>query len=342
MKNEMNENVRMKFSISSGLKLFLSLGLLNFACGDQKREEKIPISPKVVSVPSFSADSAYNYIQAQVDFGPRVPNTDAHVRCGDYLIKSLRNFGAEVEVQSFESTAYDGTRYQLRNIIGSYNTDATKRILLAAHWDTRRFADKDDQRTQEPIDGANDGGSGVAVLLEIGRVINSAGPDVGVDIIFFDGEDNGTEEGYEGNVLSENPEHNGWCLGSQYWSRNKHSKSYTAYYGILLDMVGAKGAKFYREKGSMSYAPGIVKKVWDKGNELGYSRYFVYKDGGEVTDDHLFVYHWGKIQMIDIIEYNEDTFFGSYHHTHKDNMNIIDKNTLQAVGETVLNVIYYE
>ena len=107
-------------------------------------------------------------------------------------------------------------------------------------------------------------------------------------------------------------------------------------------MVGAKNAKFYRERESMSIAPTVVKKIWDKGNALGHGRYFIYKDGGSVTDDHIVVYRWAKIQMIDIIEFDENTFFGSYHHTHDDNMAIIDKKTLGAVGETVLNAIYHE
>ena len=196
-----------------------------------------------------------------------------------------------------------------------------------------------DERKNEPIDGANDGGSGVGVLLEIARNLQTYEPDVGIDIILFDGEDNGADNDYTGSNYAE---HNGWCLGSQHWSRNKHERNYFAYYGILLDMVGAKDSRFLRELESMKFAPMVVKKIWDKGNQLGHGEFFLYKDGGSILDDHIFVYNWGNIQMIDIIDYDPETYFGSYHHTHDDNMDIIDTKTLNAVGETVTHVIYSE
>jgi glutaminyl-peptide cyclotransferase len=224
-----------------------------------------------VKAPEFNADSAYYFVERQVAFGPRVPNTQEHYKTGEWLIETLRSYGAEVQVQNFQMRAFDGKMLNLRNIIGTINPNATKRVLLAAHWDTRPFADKDDKNQNKPIDGANDGASGVGVLLEIARTIQVAEqkPGIGIDIIFFDGEDYGQPD------ESDYPYQNDtWCLGSQYWSKNKHKPNYKANYGILLDMVGAENAKFAREGNSMQYARNIVDKVWRAGNKLGYSDYF--------------------------------------------------------------------
>ena len=321
------------------------------ACNGDKpaRETQVkPMAPTVirlegVSVPSFSADSAYAYIEKQLSFGPRVPNTAGHRQAGDYLINKLKELGAEVTVQEFEATAFDGTVLNLRNIVGSYNPQAPKRLLLAAHWDTRPFADKDEDESQwrEPIAGANDGASGVAVLLEVARLIqNNQDPQAGIDIIFFDGEDYGEPEFMDEN---EKQRRVTWCLGSQYWSLNKHKSNYSAYYGILLDMVGGKNAQFYREGYSREMAPSIVKLVWNWGNELGYGRYFKYSNSEPIIDDHLYMNKAG-IPSIDIIEYDpaSDFYFGDYHHTQEDDIDIISKETLKAVGETVMHVIYNE
>ena len=298
------------------------------------------------TVPSFNSDSAYYFIEKQVSFGPRVPNTDPHKACGAYLVERLTASGATVIEQNFTEQAYDGTRLQLKNIIASYNLKARKRVLLAAHWDTRPFADKDSEDRYEPIDGANDGGSGVGILLEVARTLHvNEKPDVGIDIILFDGEDYGEHED-----VSEIPRKNGlvqiwWCLGSQYWAKNPHTPKYSAYYGILLDMVGAKDATFFKEGGSMQFAPKVVKKVWATARSLGYSNYFVNTNSPGIMDDHIFVNRDAKIPMIDIVEYDPQSpsyYFGGYHHTKKDNMDIIDKQTLQAVGETVLYTIYNE
>jgi glutaminyl-peptide cyclotransferase len=290
-----------------------------------------------VPAPVFNEDSSYKYVADQVRFGPRVPNSVAHFKCGDYLINKLKQSGATVTVQSFEAKAFDGTKLNLRNITGSINPKAPIRIILAAHWDTRPFADQDKEFKDKPIDGANDGASGVGILLEIARTINAfkTKPEVGVDILFFDGEDYGAPESFEGS------HNNTYCLGSQYWAQHPHGNGY---YGVLLDMVGAKNATFAMEGLSMQYAPSIVSKVWDTANRIGFSPYFIYKETGPITDDHAYVNEYAKIPMIDIIEHEESggNYFGSYWHTHKDNINIIDKKTLKAVGQTLLEVVYNE
>ncbi|MFC0185289.1 Peptidase family M28 [Pseudarcicella hirudinis] len=325
------------------LAIFILSGVAVYFKSCQKPSETTEITNTIdlVPAPTFNQDSAYAFIDQQVKFGPRVPNLASHKACGDWLVAKLKQFGAEVETQDFVAYTYDGKKLNARNIIGSINAKASKRILLTAHWDSRSVADKDKKDPNLPIDGANDGGSGVGVLLEIARAIQSAQnkPNVGVDIILFDAEDTGEPESFTGEHKATS-----WCLGSQYWATHKHKENYTAYYGILLDMVGAKGATFPHEGTSMQYAPMIVRNIWDIGNQLGYSNYFKDEDGGGLTDDHTAVNEIGKIQMIDIVELrvNDANTFGAYHHTHGDNMSVIDKTTLKAVGQTVLQVLYQE
>jgi len=303
-------------------------------------------SKKAVTVPSFNSDSAYFFIQKQINFGPRVPNTDAHKVCGEFLVNKFKSYGASVIEQNFSEQAYNGKILYLKNIIATYNPDARKRILLGSHWDTRPYADKDVEARYKPIDGANDGGSGVGVLLEVARILSkNEKPNIGLDIILFDGEDYGEHEDVEDTPLKNGLVQIWWCLGSQYWAEHPHVPKYSAYYGILLDMVGAKNARFFKEGGSMQFAPKVVQKVWNTARSLGYSNYFINTNSPGIMDDHIFVNRDAKIPMIDIVEYDPDSpsyYFGDYHHTRNDNIHIIDKQTLQAVGETVLYTIYNE
>ncbi len=328
---------------------FFSLIMIFAACESSKNsidQSGLRATKKSATVPSFHRDSAYHFIQQQVAFGPRVPNTDPHKLCGEFLAEKLSSYGARVIEQEFMEQAYDGSRLNLKNIIGSYNPDARKRILLAAHWDSRPYADKDIDGRYEPIEGANDGASGVGVLLEIARILSrNEKPKIGIDIIFFDGEDYGEHEDVENPPLKNGLVKIWWCLGSQYWAENPHVNNYSAYYGILLDMVGSENATFYKEGGSMQFAPKVVRKVWNTARSLGYSNYFVNINSPGIMDDHIFVNRDAKIPMIDIVEYDPNSptyYFGSYHHTKHDNLSIINRQTLQAVGETVLYTIYNE
>ncbi|MDR0750900.1 MAG: M28 family peptidase [Tannerellaceae bacterium] len=294
------------------------------------------------TAPGFNADSAYAYVEKQLAFGPRVPNTTAHQRCGDYLIGELKRFAAEVYVQEVTLTAYNGAKLACRNIIGSYNPDAKKRILLFAHWDTRPYADQetDPAKHHIPIDGADDGASGVGALLEIARQLGRQAPAAGVDIIFFDAEDYGVPEFEKATAYTPGS----WCLGSQFWAKNPHTPGYRAEYGILLDMVGARHATFYKEQTSMRYAPRIVEKVWSTARDLGYGKFFINAGGGSILDDHQSVIEGRGIPSIDIINYDPENAhgFAGYWHTHKDTIDNIDKETLKGVGQTVLEVIYKE
>lgn len=338
----------MKSNLYNLFILFFITALVFSACKpdkglEERQASSIDIKP-LITAPEFNADSAYFYIQKQVEFGPRIPNTPSHFQTGTYLENKLKSLNAFVEIQEFQEPTYNGEVLSLKNIIASFHPEKSRRILLGAHWDTRPFSDKDPENPQKPFDGANDGGSGVGVLLEIARIVSIHEPNnAGIDIIFFDGEDYGQPEFYDGEILNSSKTY--WCLGSQYWSKNKHKRNYMAYYGILLDMVGAKGATFYKEGGSVQFAKKIVDKVWDAGHICGFSQFFINQTSPGITDDHIFVNRDAKIPMINIVEYDPEdpsSYFGFYHHTQNDNMDLIDRETLKAVGQTLLHVIYNE
>lgn len=294
-----------------------------------------------VSVPQFDRDSSFLYVKTQCDFGPRVPNTKAHEACAAYLTAQMERLGAKVICQKADLKGYDGTILKSTNIIASYRPELKDRILLCAHWDCRPWCDqdKDPANHHKPVMGANDAASGVGVLMEVARQLQKQQSSVGVDIIFLDAEDYGTPEFYKGPR-----DEDSWCLGTQYWAKNPHVKGYQARFGILLDMVGAPGAVFYKEQESLNFAPSVVEKVWNKARGYGFTAYFVDAPGGAITDDHIYVNRLAGIPCVDIIHFDphSQTGFGSYWHTIHDTMDNVDKQTLLAVGQTVLGVIYGE
>lgn len=324
------------------------LTLSQFSCGtDGPTKEAEEETTVAITVPPFSRDSAYNFVEKQVAFGPRVPNSTAHDSCRMFLVNTLQRFGAEVIEQKFQPTAYTGEVLNSTNIIGQFNPQATKRILLAAHYDSRHIADSplSEERQNEPILGADDGASGVGVLLEIARLLHENPIPMGVDIIFFDAEDYGESrdaEDEEDQAVTQKT----WALGAQHWARNLHAPGNRPQYGILLDMVGSKNARFPKEGYSMAYAKPIVDKVWNLAEKMGYGNYFdqtQYRGG--ITDDHLFVNEIARIPMIDIINIpldDNDLSFGKHWHTHYDNMDVINARTLGAVGQVVTAVVYRE
>lgn len=315
------------------------ISFLLFSCGNETDQPKEIVIPPIAEVkriptPDFNADSAYAYIKAQVDFGPRVPGTPAHAKCAEYLADKLKSYDFETIIPSGQTVkTYDGRQFMLKNIIGSFKPELTKRVLICSHWDTRHISESDDKNKDKPADGANDGASGVGVALEIARQVNILNPAIGVDIIYFDLEDYGEQGSNES-----------WCLGSRYWATHLHKPGYVADYGILLDMVGGPDATFVKESISMQKAPSIVEMVWKTANDIGYGNYFVSQTRNFVgIDDHVPVNDLANIPCIDIIQYDQITGgFPDYHHTHKDNMDAIDKKTLKAVGQTLMEVIYKE
>ena len=291
--------------------------------------------------PAFNADSAYIYLQEQCDFGPRTMNSTAHDKCEKWIIQKFEQYGCKVTTQKATLNGYDGTPLRSTNIIASYNPEATTRIMFCAHWDCRPWADNDPDSTNwhKPIVAANDAASGVGVMIELARILKGSGLELGVDFICFDAEDYGTPQWFEGEDPGDT-----WALGAQYFANNL-PEGYAPRYGILLDMVGGVGAKFYREGMSMQYAPAIVKKVWNAARQVGYGSYFPKDDGGMITDDHIPVNQTANIPCIDVIPYYPDcaqSSFGPTWHTIADNMDNIDKNTLKAVGQTMVQVLFTE
>lgn len=314
--------------------------MLSCGGGAAKQQASNVVAEVTTTVPVFNGDSAYNFVDRQVAFGPRVPNSEAHRRCAQWLESKLRSYGAEVITQNMELTAYTGEKLNACNIIAQFQPEKKKRVLLCAHWDSRPWADADPDPAnhRKPILGANDGGSGVGVLIEVARQLSLQPTEIGIDIILFDAEDYGTHASEE--ATSENS----WALGSQYWSRLPHKPNYNARYGILLDIVGAPNSKFYREGISRHFASNIIDKVWQRAKEIGYGDTFINEDGGYVTDDHLYINQFIGIPCIDIINHDTDSEsnFGPYWHTMKDDMDWISAETLNKVGQTVLAVIYNE
>ena len=331
---------------------FLALALTFAACKEKPKQTESAQTtdqPAMVSAPAFNADSAYAYVDRQVKFGPRVPNTPAHVQTGNYLVSKFKQFGCEVTEQNFVATTWDGKKINARNIIASINPQATKRIFISSHWDSRPNADSDSIPTNKtkPVPAANDGASGVAVMLEMARTIQQAKtkPAVGIDFICFDVEDMGDGEkaGKDYEKESGTVDYVGFGLGSRYWAKHLHKPGYSAYYGVLLDMVGAKGATFPKEGYSMQMAATVVNNVWQTASRLGFSQFFVDTPGGQITDDHVAPNYIAKIPTVDIIQMNIQTGgFFSAHHTLADDMRYIDRATLQAVGQTLTQVLYNE
>lgn len=312
-----------------------------FACSADREPEvqkgRFAFNKGNANVPEFDAQSAYRYIETQVSFGTREPNSIGHRQTREFLIETLRGYAGTNAVfsQDFQFVGYDGEVLNLSNIIAAFNLNARDRILLAAHWDTRPRADEesDPNRQNEPIIGANDGGSGVGVLLELARIFSENMPPIGVDILFFDGEDYGKPSDLDN-----------YFLGARAWSANPPVPGYSPRFGILLDMVGAQGATFPKEGFSRRYAPALVNNVWDVARELGYDHIFIDRNGAPVADDHWIVNIIANIPMIDIIHYDspdgQSVQFPEFWHTHNDNMDIISTETLQAVGDVLVEIIY--
>ncbi len=330
--------------------IFLSIitaALLFSACGDDqpKKDKKKPaqVQKKAkVDIPDFNVDSAFYFVKKQVDFGPRVPGTQGHLQCAHWLADKLGSYADTVIVQDFKAFIYSGETRPGKNIIGIFGPEKKKRVLLCAHWDTRPYADQEEDPAfhNTPIDGANDGASGVGVLMEIARNLQKQNADIGIDIIFFDLEDYGEPQGTQARTGNTDT----WALGSQYWSRNPHEFNYSAIYGILLDMVGVENAKFPREGTSVYFASDILDKVWKTAQKLGYGNYFTDDQVGGIIDDHLYVNQITGIPTIDIIALDQEgkTSFFEHWHTLEDNIENVDPKTLDVVGTTVMHVIYTE
>ena len=316
------------------------LSIFVVSCSNKPKPINVDVADTYSPSPlNFNEDSAYTYIEQQCSFGPRTMNSTAHTKCGDWIATKFTSFGLKVYNQYADSRLHDGTKIKMRNIIASYKPEVQPRIIISGHWDSRPWADNDPDESLHgtPIDGANDGASSIAVMIELARQLSTAEADsaihFGIDFICWDAEDAGTHGRFSSST---------WCLGSQYWASNHHVADYTARYGINLDMVGSAQTVFCKEVISTQYAPTVVDRVWEIAKKAGYGKYFLDADGGEVIDDHLPLCRAG-IPCIDIIGIDEEMgSFPKTWHTVSDNVENISKQTLKAVGQTMLEVIWNE
>ena len=325
-----------------------------YSCSTTKKSQNN--SQPAVSI-QFNADSAYLFCGQQCDFGPRTMNSDAHEQCARWIQEKFQQYGCRVTLQQADLRGYDGTILHATNIIASsassYPQDGEQpaaespqpaaRILICAHWDSRPWADNDldSANWHKPVLAANDGASGVAVMLELARLLQQHdSARIAVDFICFDAEDWGVPQ------WSDDVNSSSWALGSQHWASHYSAQTSPSYqYGILLDMVGGQGAKFYYEAYSMQYARNIVERVWRAASAAGYGSFFPAKEIGYITDDHVPVNEQAHIPCIDIINHYPDceqSSFGPTWHTVSDDMQHIDRNTLQAVGQTLVQLIFSE
>lgn len=329
--------------------VFIVILALCYGCGDKNTPTVKPNDPPkaTVVVPPFNADSAYAFVKAQTDFGPRVPGSEAHSQCCEWLVNKLTAYADTVYVQDFRMRIFTDKGMDGKNIIASFNPKATKRIVLCAHWDSRPFADHDPDEANwnKPIDGANDGASGVGVLLESARCFHNQplNEKLGVDIIFFDLEDYGPRQDQAEQYFDDRRNH--WALGSQYWASHPHIPGYQANYGILLDMVGNSEPNFMKEYNSQGYAAWLGNKVWRLAQDLGYHRNFVNELGDPISDDHLPMNEIAGIPTIDIIDLRPESTsqcFPETWHTLQDNFENIDKSSLEMVGNVLNHFVYQE
>ncbi len=307
------------------------VGLLACSNKQPKESERPPqVSPSkaIESVPQFSGTAAFDYLLAQTKFGPRNPGSAGHANCLNYLVSELQGLADAVNQQEFYHTGYRGEQIRMTNIIASFNLEAKHRILLTAHWDTRPFADQDTdpKKRQQPLLGANDGASGVAVLLQLARIMKENQPPNGVDVVLFDGED-----------FARGSDFDNFLLGSKYFAKNK-APGFNPTFGILLDMIGDSQLEIRKEKNSMRYASDVVQYVWSTAEKLGV-REFVNTEGPDVYDDHVPLNEAG-IKTINLIDFHYPDQSNRFWHTTEDTPDKCSPASLEAVGTVLTHLIY--
>lgn len=308
--------------------LLIVIAILITACSKPNAQQT---ADSAKPIPCFSADSAYMYVENQTIFGPRVPGTQAHALCAFYLEQCLRKTGAAVTIQEAVVPVATGERLPLFNITASFSPENPRRLLLCAHYDSRPWCDAqtDSLAGNSAVLGAGDGASGVGVLLELSRLLSQHQAPIGIDIVLLDVEDYGLPK-----------VDNSFCVGSQYWSTHLNASSPKPYAGILLDMVGAPDAVFYKDAVSQHYAPAIVNEIWDLAAQKGYGGYFRNQEGGMLIDDHYYINRLADIPCVDIIHFDPATGFPWWWHTTHDTMENVSKQTLQAVGDVLTSYVF--
>ena len=312
------------------------------SCGGRTKKADLPDTIAMQPCPEFVAANAVRYIESQCALGPRVPGSQAWRACGDSIVAWFQALGLEVEEQNLNVKVYDGSAVPCRNITARLNPKNYDRILLCAHWDSRPWADNDPNMLnhQKPVPAANDGASGVAVMLELARILAQEKPvKTGIDFVCFDVEDYGTPQWAD---IEQDREESTWCLGSRAWAEQAAQNNYQARFGILFDMVGGRGSTFSKELLSLHYAQPVVELLWHIAQQLGYGQFFPLSEGSSIVDDHLNVNQVAHVPCIDIIPHHDDgpSPFGPTWHTLNDTPENIDPNVLEAVGQSVLQLIY--
>ncbi|MGD2045082.1 MAG: M28 family peptidase [Gemmatimonadota bacterium] len=290
------------------------------------QESQVPVGP-TPGRPRFDGEAAFELVRKQVDFGPRVPGTEGHAAQLEWMVARLDSLAPEVAVDTFSHVTATGDSLTLYNVTARFRPEATRRILLLTHWDTRPRSDQAATPEQQaiPVPGANDGASGTAVLLELARLLADSAPPMGIDLLFVDGEDYG-------------PEMEDMFLGAVRYASRLDSLERRPVYGVLLDMVGDADPLFVQEDLSVQYGNVVVQKLWGAAARLGYERYFPNRVGERVTDDHLPLIQAG-LPTVDVI----DLDYGPgnrYWHTPEDTPNRVAPATLYMVGEVVTELIY--
>jgi len=273
----------------------------------------------------FNGTAAYNYAKAQVDFGPRVPGSPAAKQAGDWIIRQMRARADTVIVQAFTYTTADGKKLPLRNILARFRPDLPERVLYITHWDSRPVSESAATEAEKkmPVPGANDGASGVGMFVALGDVLKKTKPNVGVDLLFTDGEDYGQFGPPEVDVL----------IGAKYFATHLPSPSYKPLYGVLWDMIGDKDLRIPYEMYSFQQAPEVVSRVWQTAADLGHGDVFVQESGGQIVDDHIPLLNAG-LRVIDVIDLTYPA-----HHTPHDTMDKISAKSLATVGDVATALV---
>ena len=281
------------------------------------------------NVPRFDEDHAFSYLVAQCDFGPRNPGSDGYYACLDYLITELDKSANEIILQdfSYQEQRYN-KRYNLENIVARFNPDAEFQTVISAHWDTRPWADQEDLRQDrdQPIIGANDGASGVAILLELAKIMGENPPPIGVNLVFFDGEDLG--------VPGENET---YCQGSRFFAKNLPIPRPDE--AINLDMVGDKQLVLPIERYSLEYHPKLVRHLWDRAKDMGLDA-FIGRVDYAIYDDHIPLNEIAGIPSINIIDFKYPNSYANFWHTLNDIPENCSEESLGQVGDLMVDYIY--
>ena len=272
----------------------------------------------------FDGQTAFTYVQKQMSFGVRIPNTAGHKQEGDWLLAELRARADTLIVQEIAHLTAKRDTLRLRNFFARFQPAATERVLFLAHWDTRPHADQSQNLGQQrlPVPGANDGASGVGVLLGVADALKRRAPQIGVDLLFVDGEDYGDFAADTGDVL----------IGSRYFAAHQPA-GYQPLFAVLFDMVGDKDLQIYQEGNSVAFAPEVVQRVWRAAADLGYDRYFVPNVRHTLTDDHVALQKAG-IHAIDVVDFDYP-----YWHTTDDTIDKVSAASLQIVGDVAVALV---